>query len=197
MMPIMNSRCISGFLIDDAPPPTTPARAVNPKPDNASVILRGVAVPLTSDVGIAFTVDCCRNREKIFSDARLQEKYSIDPSDWNDILNNKVLRLAISAESDRRMLNGTAATESAAKIFTESPEAMGSILRDNKASARSRVAASQELRATARAGDEKSSADTERVIVNIKIGEDRYIVDSGPLPPNRLAPENHNVETEE
>src|SRR5262249_22555595 len=123
------ARCVPGFDVSDPPPPPSkPTRAVKPKPDDASVVLRGVVVPLNSDVGMAFTVDCCRNREKIFCDARLQEKYSIDPNDWNDILNNKALRLAISAECDRRMLNGTAAQESAAKIFTESPEAMGSIL---------------------------------------------------------------------
>src|SRR5262249_41758644 len=78
-------------------------------------------------------------------------------------------------ECDRRMLNGTAAQESAAKIFTESPEAMGSILRDNKASARARVAASQELRATARSNDEKASADTERVHIVINLGADQRL----------------------
>src|SRR5262249_49143940 len=112
-------------------------------------------------------------------------KYSIDPSDWNDIVNNKALRLAISAECDRRMLNGTAAQESAAKIFMESPEAMGSILRDNRASPRHRIEASKELRATARSGDDQPNADADRIVISINLGnapEDKLVFDCGRPP---------------
>jgi len=80
------------------------------------------------------------------------------------------------------MLRGTAAQESAAKIFTESPEVMGSILRDQQASPRHRVEASKELRATARFDDEKPGADTERVIITINLGnapEDKLVFDCG------------------
>src|SRR5262249_29440295 len=170
--------------LDDPPPPSNPPplqRSFVPKPNTTTVTLRGVSVPLNSDVGQAFVADCCRNRERIFSDARLQEKYSIDPSDWNDIVNNKALRLAISAECDRRMLNGDSAKESAAKIFTEAPEVLGSILRDNKASPRHRIEASKELRATAHSDDEKPGAEKDRVIVTINLGGDeRLVVDCGP-----------------
>jgi len=156
------------------------------KPNDDAVTLRGVRVPLNSDVGAAFVSDCARNRQKIFSDARLQEKYGIDPSDWNDIVNNKALRLAISAECDRRMLNGDAAKESAAQIFMNSPTVMGEILNDKSASPRHRIEASKELRATARSDDEKPGTDAERVIVTINLGADeRIVVDSGPLPPKR------------
>ena len=80
------------------------------------------------------------------------------------------------------MLRGTAAQESAAKIFTESPEVMGSILRDNQASPRHRIEASKELRATARFDDEKPGADAERVIITINLGnapEDKLVFDCG------------------
>jgi hypothetical protein len=178
---------VPGFALDDAPAaPSKPAplpRSFIPKPDTTTtVVLRGVAVRLDSDVGQAFVVDCCRNREKIFSDARIQEKYSIDASDWDDIVKNKALRLAISAECERRMLNGTAAQESAAKNFTESPGVMGSILRDQKANPRHRVEASKELRATARFDDdEKPSADAEHFTITINLGADeKLVVDCGP-----------------
>src|SRR5262249_39921543 len=133
-------RCTPGFDVGDRPPSPPVVRAG--KPDDC-VVLRGHRILLTSDVGVQFVVDCARNREKIFSDARLQEKYSIDPNAWNDIVKNQPLRLAIAAEAERRMLNGTAAQEKAAQIFTEAPEVLGSILRDNKASPRHRIEASK------------------------------------------------------
>ena len=84
------------------------------------------------------------------------------------------------------MLNGTAAQESAAKIFTEAPEVLGSILRDQQASPRHRIEASKELRATARAGDERPGDTPDRVVISINLGNDeKLVVDSGPLPPKQ------------
>jgi hypothetical protein len=168
------------------------------KPDESAVVtLRGVKVAISSNLGSAFVADCARNREKIFSDARLQEKYDINPSDWNSIVENKTLRLAISAECERRMLGGIAAQEAACKIFTESPEAMGSILRDSRASPRARVAASQELRATAAVGAEKSDADVDRFHIVINLGGDKLVIDKpvAPLTPEQ-AQESLDAETE-
>src|SRR5262249_1508728 len=73
----------------------------------------------------------------------------ITPDVWTEITKSKAIRLAVNAEHERRMLNGTAAQESAAQIFTEAPEVLGSILRDDRASPRHRIEASKELRATA------------------------------------------------
>src|SRR5262249_8984579 len=160
-------------------------------------VLRGVSVPLNSDVGSAFVSDCARNRERIFSDDRIIEKYDISPDDWTSITQNKALRLLVNAECERRMLNGIAAQESAAKIFTEAPEVLGSILRDNKASPRHRIEASKELRATARAGDEKSEDKQDRDVITINLGNDeKLVVDSGPLPPKRTK-EAFDAETEQ
>jgi hypothetical protein len=172
---------VRGFSLD--PPQDQGRLTPTTKPDDTSVILRGTPIAIASDLGSAFVSDCARNREKIFSDARLQEKYSIDPSDWDSIVKNKTLRLAISAECERRMLGGIAAQELAAKIFMESPEAMGSILRDTRASPRARVAASQELRATSRVGDERSDNIKDHVTVTINLGnapEDKLVFDCGP-----------------
>src|SRR5262249_27788982 len=93
---------VPGFNIniepDDQPPLSKPTlqRSFVPKNDTTTVKLRGVSVPLNSDVGGAFVTDCARNRERLFSDDQLQEKYEIVPTDWNDIIKNKPLRLAIN-----------------------------------------------------------------------------------------------------
>src|SRR5215475_12068281 len=151
------AKCIPGFDTGELPPP--PARSVKPKPDDA-VTLRGVSVPLNSDVGGALITDLARNKERLFSDAQVIEKYDISEKAWTEITQSKAVRLAVNAEHERRMLNGIAAQESAAKIFTEAPEVLGSILRDNHASPRHRIEASKELRATARAGDDNSGDTT-------------------------------------
>ena len=189
----MSAPSIPGFEIDE-PPPAPLQRPSIPKPDNnTTVILRGIQVALNSDIGGAFVADCCRNRERIFSDDRLREKYEIgSDADWTEIINNKALRLAIAAESERRMLNGTAAQESAAKIFTEAPEVLGSILRDQKANPRHRIEASKELRTTARVGDEKAGDIPDRVIVTINLGnapEDKLVFDCGPPRQTTEAPD--------
>jgi hypothetical protein len=166
--------------------PSKPART--PKPDDTSVVLRGVRVPLNSDIGGAFVSDCARNRERIFSDDRLREKYEINSdADWDNITKNKSLRLAISAECERRMLNGDAAREAAAKQFTKAPEVLGGILENERANAKHRIEAARELRATAHAGDEKAGDVPDRVVIEINLGADeKLVVDSGPLPPKRL-----------
>src|SRR5262249_51242663 len=135
--PTMTTPRTPGFNVSDAPPPPA-THVVKPKPVD-TVILRGVRVSLNSDVGLPFIADCSRNRERLFSDNQIREKYDIPETDWNSILKNKPLRLAVSRECERRMLNGDAARENAAKQFVDAPEVLGSILRDNKASPRHRV----------------------------------------------------------
>jgi hypothetical protein len=171
---------LPGFALDDTPTPSIP------KSDNATVTLRGIQVPLASDIGGAFVTDCARNRERLFSDDQLQEKYDIRPTDWTEIIKNKPLRLAINAECERKTFNGDASREAAAKQFTKAPEVLGGILEDQKANPRHRIEAAKELRATANTGTEKTGDTAERVIVTINLGNDeRLVVDSGPLPPKR------------
>jgi len=169
---------VPGFNVGPNNPPPPPTRTANP---DTSVTLRGIAVPLTSDVGAAFVADLARNKERLLSDDRICEKYDITPNNWTEITQSKAVRLAVNAEHERRMLNGTAAQESAAQIFTEAPEVLGSILRDNKASPRHRIEASKELRATAHSGDEKTGDAAEHVIITINLGADEKLVyDCGP-----------------
>src|SRR5262249_10478546 len=71
------------LLLDDPPPPTQPTRVT--KPNTETVVLRGVRVPLNSDVGGAFITDLSRNKERLFSDAQVIEKYDISETDWTAI----------------------------------------------------------------------------------------------------------------
>src|SRR5262245_20248220 len=96
---------VPGFNVGNDAPPLPAARAAKP----VTVILRGVSVPLTSDVGCAFVTDLSRNKERLFSDQRVREKYDITETDWTAITQNKAVRLAVNAEHERRTLNGTAA----------------------------------------------------------------------------------------
>src|SRR5262249_47518475 len=196
----MSAPSVPGFLIDDPPHTSKPPLqgSFTPKSDTTTVTLRGVSVPLNSDVGGAFTADCARNRERIFSDDQLREKYEIgSDADWNEIIKNKPLRLAINAECERRMLNGDAAREAAAKQFTKAPAVLGGILEDQRASPRHRIEAAKELRATARSGDEKTGTDADRVVITINLGGDeKLVVDSGPLPPKRATNDWKNPDAE-
>jgi hypothetical protein len=172
---------VSGFTLNDNDTPMLRPPERTPKPE--TVTLRGIQVPLTSTIGSAFISDCARNRERIFSDDRIIEKYDINPNDWTTITQNKALRLLVTAECERRMLSGIAAQESAAKIFTEEgPQTLGSIVRDQRASPRHRVDAARELRTAALFDDKKDTADATRFTITINLGnapEDKLVVDCG------------------
>ena len=148
---------------------------LNPDPA-ATVTLRGVLIPLASDVGGAFISDCARNKERLVSDSRICERYGITPAAFAEIGANPAVRLAVSAEHDRRLLNGDAAREAAAKLFAEAPEVLGTILRNEQASPRHRIEAARELRTTANHGAEKTSDAADRVVVHINLGGDQKLV---------------------
>jgi len=146
------------------------------KSDDAVVTLRGIPVPLTSDVGGAFISDASRNRERLFSDQRLCEKYGLSYEAWAEIAQNKAFRLAVDAEHERRVFNGDAAKEAAAKLFAEAPLVLGEILNDKSASARHRIEAAKELRATAATGAEKPGDASDRYVITINLGNDQKLV---------------------
>lgn len=162
---------------------------LNPHP-NAVIVLRGVSIPLASDVGGAFISDCARNREKLFSDQRICEKYGLEPDALVEIGRNPAVRLAVASECERRIHNGDAAKESAAKLFSEAPTVLGKILNNEQASPRHRIEAAKELRATANTGAEKSGDSTERVVITINLSGDSKLV---PATPGFDLSENQNL----
>jgi len=156
--------------------------SVTKSSDDDCVILRGVAVPLISDLGGAFIADCSRNRERLMNDARICEEYGIAPDVYASFAKNKELRLKIDAEHERRVRNGDAARESAAKLFAEAPEVLGEILNDKQANARHRIEAAKELRAAANVGS-GSAPSEDRFIITINLGADEKLVIDQPRRP--------------
>jgi len=146
------------------------------KSDDETVVLRGISIPLSSDVGGAFIADCSRNRERLFSDNQICEKYGLTMNAWAEIAQNKAVRLAVNTEHERRIRNGDAAREAAAKLFAEAPEVLGNILHDKHASPRHRIEAARELRATANTGAEKTGDTADRVVITINLGADHKLV---------------------
>jgi hypothetical protein len=175
---------LPGFNIDDVAPPSQPPRRTK---NDAEVVLRGVSVPLNSDVGGAFIADCSRNRERLVNDAQMCEKYGISADAWAEIGRNKTVRLAVNAEHERRIYNGDAAREAAAKQFVAAPEALGEILNDKHASAKHRIDAARELRATAITGADKPENTSERFHIVINLGADQTLVFDRQIAP--LTPE--------
>jgi hypothetical protein len=113
-----------------------------------TVVLRGQEVELTSPEGHRLVVACTRAGENLISDADVISEFQISDAEWKAIAANAALGRAIKAESQRRINNGTAARESAAKIFAKAPEVLGRHLNDPAANARSVVEVHRELRAT-------------------------------------------------
>jgi hypothetical protein len=168
------------------------------KPDDASVILRGVSIPLASDIGGAFIADCSRNRERLMSDNQICEKYGLSPNTWAEIAQNKAVRYAVNAEHERRIRSGVAAQESAAKLFFEAPGVLGTILHDKHASPRHRIEAAKELRATANTRAERTDDTADRVVITINLGGDeklKFDKQITPLTPDE-ARENLDVDME-
>src|SRR5262245_38038982 len=144
------------------------------KSDDENIILRGISIPLASDVGGAFITDCSRNRERLFSDQQICEKYGLTMNAWAEIARKQAVRLAVNAEHERRTFNGDAAREAAAKFFTKAPEVLDTIHQDAKANPRHRIEAAKELRATAGTGAENAPS-ADRFVITINLGEDHKL----------------------
>ena len=76
-------------------------------------------IDLNTDTGHRFVVDCTRAGEGLITDKELQQKYELSPADWQNITKDMALGRAVRAERERRMLDGTAARESAASYFVK------------------------------------------------------------------------------
>jgi hypothetical protein len=155
-----------------------------------TVVLGGVEVELTSDVGHAFIVDCVRCAESLLTDKELAAIYEISPADWSNIANDAALGRAIRAERDRRVLNGTAAREAASRHFVKAPTILDRIMSDEGANARHRVDAIREMRAIAAPEKQNNQPDNGRFIIQINIGEESHIYNKSiAIDPNDTPPD--------
>src|SRR5262245_59857367 len=111
--------------------------------------LRGFPIPLDTPLGQSFVIDVARASEGLMSDDEIQSKYELTPEAWQNSTKDKALVRAIRAERERRVLNGTAAREAAAKHFVKAPAILDGIMSDAYSSPRHKIEAIKELRQTA------------------------------------------------
>jgi hypothetical protein len=134
------------------------------------VNLRSSPIDLNSDVGHQFVTDATRAAEGLLTDKELAEKYELSPADWQSITKDMALGRAVRAERERRVLNGTAARESAAKHLVKGPGILDQIMTSEQSNPRHKIEAFKELRTTATVG---SGADrpmeTERFVIRIDL----------------------------
>ena len=96
--------------------------------NTGSVLLRGVTVALSTDVGQAFIADCARNTEGLMPDHEIKAKYELSEADWERLAGNTPLLHAVRKERERRILSGEAAREAAQRHFAGAPTILNRIL---------------------------------------------------------------------
>lgn len=152
-------------------------------------------IDLSSDRGRAFVLDATRAGEGLITDAELQEIYELTPADWIAITKDANLGRAVRDERTRRVRNGTAAQESAARFFVKGPAILDQIANDVQSNARHKIDAIRELRATATgSGDGDGPSQGEKFSIVINLGSDcieRHEVDITPKPRVNLEQEDN------
>jgi hypothetical protein len=147
---------------------------------DGTVVLRGTSVPLDTDVGNAFVVDCARHTEGLLTDDDVMAKWGIAPEGWAALEDNAPLLLAVRAERERRLTTGEAAKEAAQRQFAKAPNILGGILADAEISPRHRIEAARELRAAAATGAKEGRGQGERFSLTINLGAgESYVYDLG------------------
>jgi hypothetical protein len=126
--------------------------------------------------------DLARYCEGICSERNVRKKHKLAESDWERLGSDEAFIEAIKRCREARVRSGAVTRERAQKIFTETPDILGQILKDDDASARHRIEAAREIRAVAATGPETQSP-TEMFTININIGEDYKLQVSQPIRP--------------
>jgi hypothetical protein len=169
---------------------TVPSANASRVPDLpvGSVVLRGVAVAIDTDVGRAFVVDCARNTEGLMSDTDLKSKYELSDEDWEKLASNTPLLLAVRAERERRIVSGDAVREAAQRYFAKAPSVLRDILANEQVSPRHRIEAARELRQVV--GDVPATASdaTEKFVITINLGEDKKLIFEKEITPRAAMP---------
>jgi hypothetical protein len=135
------------------------------------VNLRAFPIPLDTPLGQKFVVDVARASEGLLTDDEIQTKYELTPEAWRNSTKDKALVHAVRAERDRRVLNGTAAREAAARHFVKAPAILDGIMTDAYSSPRHKIEAIKELRQTAVGESTEGLPESDRFIITINLGE--------------------------
>ena len=114
-------------------------------------------------------VDCCRAAEGLIKDDEVRDKYGLSAEVWRNSTKDKALVHAVRAEKERRMLNGAAAREAAARHFVKAPAILDEIMTNDLSNPRHKIEAIKELRATAAIGSTERLPESERFIIHIDL----------------------------
>jgi hypothetical protein len=142
--------------------------------------VRSTAMPLIENYELI--QDLARYCEGIVTERNVRKKHKLAESDWERLGSDEAFIEAIKRCREARVRSGAVTRERAQKIFTETPDILGQILKDDDASARHRIEAAREIRAVAATGPETQSP-TEMFTININIGEDYKLQVSQPIRP--------------
>ena len=149
-------------------------------------------IDLSTDRGHAFVVDATRAAEGLLTDKELQEIYELTPADWIAITKDTALGRAVRDERARRVRNGTAARESAARHFVKMPDVLARIAENQASNPRHIIEAAKEIRQVAAGNsDDGPSQGNERFVITINLGSDteRYEFDATPNKARPLEPD--------
>jgi hypothetical protein len=130
---------------------------------------------IPTDHTAGFVTDCCRAGEGLCSDRDVQAKYELSDQAWTEIAKSPALGRAVRTEAEKRVRNGVAAKESAARHFAKAPDTLNSLLTDKTVSPRYRIESAKELRAVATGSDSSTPAvdASEKFVITINMGTDR------------------------
>jgi hypothetical protein len=137
---------------------------------SAQVILRGISVPLDSDVGKEFIIACSRNWEELLTDIDLCERFGLTSEQWQASVTNKPLVRAVQLEHERRVRRGLVAQELAAREFTKAPRILGSIMEDATNNPRHRIDACNSLRQASIDPASEAKAQTPTFTIHLDFG---------------------------
>ncbi len=115
------------------------------------------------------THNAARAGEGLITDKELREKYELSPADWRNITESTALGRAARAERERRMLDGTAARESAARHLVKGPGILDEIMTGAQSHPKHKIEAFKELRATAASGSGDRPRESERFVIRIDL----------------------------
>jgi hypothetical protein len=138
-----------------------------------TVTLRGISVPLESDVGREFVVSCARNWEKLLTDAEICERFGLTSEQWQASGANKALVRAVQLEHERRVRRGILSQELAAKEFTAAPKILGTLMKDENNNPRHRIDAAQALRQASIDPASENKAQGQVFTINLNFGTNK------------------------
>jgi hypothetical protein len=147
----------------------------------ASVPVRSNTTPLIENFELL--QDLARYCDGIVTEQNVRKKHRLAESDWEHLGSDEAFIEAIKRCREARVRSGATARERAQKIFTETPDVLGQILKDDEASSRHRIEAAREIRAVAATGPDAQPTTAEHFVIRIDLGADQVLRIDQPIRP--------------